>query len=483
MAQSIFPLLAPRTRGEIVDGKPDEFRVFVDGTDTGVVLGGAALRVAKEFDGARDYDAIVAGLLDQGIPLPGAEFVSGLAEALAQVSLVQLLTEPLPRPYRREIPSDLVALHPLRHQCVGCGRSCQGHLLGPLDDAYLARADRVHAQMVELLPELAQYKPVWDVEDESVKAFRQALTTRADGTCIYLGSDNLCGIHKHLGADQKPIVCRLFPLTVVQVSDGVRVGTPLRCYTHHRTYSQGPEQTPQSLTGIPPDEMPSFTARGLDSSHRGRVVLNPEVDSDYAKTLRAEEHMLGLMARPAAGVEILLTMVFEMAEGEPLRRPLDGLVHRSEFGAELVRRLRRFSERVRAGAGVLVANPKKGGHTEEIRNLLDYLDTLEARPFDGLSEPERAWAMHTISEWVYLREWVHQPSFLVGVLLVIVGVIAARWRAEDEAPDHPGDEVSDAFGFTLACWCRLTRIGTNIIYFVDAEDDFHALMQTLQSKG
>ena len=483
MAQSVFPLLAPRTRGQSIDDKPDEFRMLVDGEDTGVVLGGAALRVAVEFDGARGYEAIVSGLLDQGIPVPGVEFVSGLAEALAQVELVRLLDEPLPRPYRREVPSDLISLHPLRHQCVGCGRSCQGHLLGPLDDAYLERADRVHAEMVALFPELAQYAPIWEVEDESVKAFRHALTTRDDGTCIYLGDDNLCGVHKHLGADQKPIVCRLFPLTFVQAEDGVRVGTPLRCYTHHQSWRDGPEATPISLTGLAAREMPTFTARGLDPSHRGRVVLNPEADGDYAKALRAEEHLLGLLARPDAGVEILLTMIFEMAEGEPLRRPLPGLVHRSGFGQEIVRRLHNFSTKVREGAGGLLLGDELGGHTEQIRDMLDYIDTLEPRPFDGLSEGECAWAMHTIGEWVFLREWVHQPSFLAGVLLLVLGVIVSRWRGEDEAPDCPDDEVSDPFGFTMACWCRLTRIGTNIVYIVDAEDDFHALMRTLQGPG
>jgi Fe-S-cluster containining protein len=483
MAHSVFPLLAPRTRGESIEGKPDEFRMLVDGDDTGVVLGGAALRVAVEFDGTRGYADIVSGLLEQGIPVPGEEFVSGLAEALAQVDLVRLLDEPLARPYLREVPSDLLSLHPLRHQCSGCGRSCQGHLLGPLDDAFLERAQSVHEGMVALFPELEQYEPFWEIEDNSVNAFRHALTTRDDGTCIYLGEDKLCGIHKHLGSELKPIVCRLFPLTFVQAEDGVRVGTPLRCYTHHQSWENGPEATPQELTGIPPSEMPTFTARGLDSSHRGRVVLNPEAEGDYAKALRAEEHLLGLLSRPDAGVEILLTMIFEMAEGEPLRRPLDGLVHKSGFGREIVRRLKNFSTCVREGVGALLLVENLGGHTEQIRDMLDYMDTLEPRPFTGLSEAERAWSMHSISEWIFLREWVHQPSFLAGILLLVLGVIVSRWRAEDQAPDHPEDEVSDPFGFTLACWCRLTRIGTNIVYIVDAEDDFHVLMRSLQGPG
>ena len=83
----------------------------------------------------------------------------------------------------------------------------------------------------------------------------------------------------------------------------------------------------------------------------------------------------------------------------------------------------------------------------------------------------------------FLREWAHQPSLLVGIVLVVMGVIFAHWRAEDEAPDHPSDEVSDPFGMTLAGWCRLMRIGTNIVLIVEDEEDFHRLMGTLQAKG
>jgi Fe-S-cluster containining protein len=461
----------------------DEFRVFVDGEDTGVVLGGAALAVVFQFDGARSFGRIVADLLEDGVPVPGEDFVRALAEGLGQVGLVRVLDDPLVRPYRREIPSELISLHPLRHECVGCGRSCQGHLLGPLDDAYLARADRVHAQMVEIYPELEGINPVWEVEDDSVKAFRKALTTREDGTCIYLDDDRLCRVHKHLGADQKPIICRLFPLTIVQAEDGVRVGTPLRCYTHHRSWASGPEVTAVQLTGIPADEMPTFTARGMDSSSRGRVVLNPEPAGDYAKMLRAEESIIAILQRPDATVSILLAMLFEMSEGAPLMRPLDGIVEESQFGPETVGRLRRFSQGMRKATGALLDDPGPSTHTFEIAALLAFIDGLEARPFHGLTAGERAFSMHTLSEWIFLREWVHQPSLLVGVLLLLVGIILAHWRAEDEGGDHSEGEVSDAFGFSLACWCRLMRIGKNIVLVVEDEADFHRFVQTLSPQG
>lgn len=482
MAETVFPFLAPKTQSIPVDGREDEFRVVVDGEDTGVVLGGAALRVAFEFDGHRAAVAIADDLVTAGIPVPGADFVSALAESLAQVGLVQLLEMPLERPYRRSIPGDVVSLHPLRHRCTGCGRSCEGQLFGPLDEAYLERAERVHAEMVDLYPHLARFAPYWKVEDKAATGDRYALTTDDDGTCIYLGEDRLCTVHKHLGSDQKPLVCRLFPLTIVQAEDGVRVGTPLRCYTHHTTWRTVDEATPEAMTGIPEREMPSFTARGFDPGFRGRVILNPEPDSSYAQMLRAEEHLIGLMLRPGTTIELVLAMLYELGEGQALRRPVQGLVHNSDFGAETVRRLQHFAQGVRPEISQLLDRAPKGGHVEEVRGLLDFLEGLSPRPFQGLSEIERSWAMRTLTEWLFVREWVHQPSMLVGLFLVVVGILVARWRSE-EAGDGVEGEISDPFGYTLACWTRLIRIDVNFVHLVPDEQEFHGWLQSLQSGG
>lgn len=41
------------------------------------------------------------------------------------------------------------------------------------------------------------------------------LAQRPDGSCVFLMEDGLCRIHKELGFDAKPLVCRMFPLQIV----------------------------------------------------------------------------------------------------------------------------------------------------------------------------------------------------------------------------------------------------------------------------
>ena len=54
---------------------------------------------------------------------------------------------------------------------------------------------------------------------------------RADGACGFLSPSGLCRIHEELGADRKPIACRVFPFRFHPVTDDVVVTTSLACPT------------------------------------------------------------------------------------------------------------------------------------------------------------------------------------------------------------------------------------------------------------
>jgi lysine-N-methylase len=41
------------------------------------------------------------------------------------------------------------------------------------------------------------------------------LAKRADGACVFLEEDGLCRIHKELGFEAKPLICRMFPLQLI----------------------------------------------------------------------------------------------------------------------------------------------------------------------------------------------------------------------------------------------------------------------------
>lgn len=52
----------------------------------------------------------------------------------------------------------------------------------------------------------------------------QFLRRKADGTCIFLGADSLCELHRHFGEADKPLACRMFPFSFV---GGSTDGRPL----------------------------------------------------------------------------------------------------------------------------------------------------------------------------------------------------------------------------------------------------------------
>jgi Fe-S-cluster containining protein len=54
---------------------------------------------------------------------------------------------------------------------------------------------------------------------------------RADGGCGFLSPDNRCRIHQELGADRKPLTCRMYPFSFHAAPDAVVVTTSFGCPT------------------------------------------------------------------------------------------------------------------------------------------------------------------------------------------------------------------------------------------------------------
>jgi Fe-S-cluster containining protein len=104
-----------------------------------------------------------------------------------------------------------------RWDCHQCGVCCRGSIV-PLSDDDLAR---LKAQKWEEHPELGGTPTI---QRESWLGREYRLAHRPDGSCVFLLPDGLCRIHKELGFDAKPLVCRMFPLQVVP-RDGVAILT------------------------------------------------------------------------------------------------------------------------------------------------------------------------------------------------------------------------------------------------------------------
>lgn len=125
-----------------------------------------------------------------------------------------------------EIKMDEQPLHTpegIRYNCEGCGRCCAGWSVGMTEEDY----GRIkHVDWGEVHPDL-KGKELFIHREAEFKAgtvqHPHYTAPRADGTCSFL-INNLCAIHGHLGEDQKPLTCRIFPYSFVETPSGVYTG-------------------------------------------------------------------------------------------------------------------------------------------------------------------------------------------------------------------------------------------------------------------
>lgn len=95
-----------------------------------------------------------------------------------------------------------------RWDCHQCGFCCRGSIV-PLGADDLAR---LKAQRWDERPEF-QGTPT--AVRESWFGNNYHLAQRDDGSCVFLLADGSCQIHRELGFDAKPFMCRMFPLQIV----------------------------------------------------------------------------------------------------------------------------------------------------------------------------------------------------------------------------------------------------------------------------
>jgi lysine-N-methylase len=101
-------------------------------------------------------------------------------------------------------------IHPLpileRWSCHQCGVCCRGSIV-PLSNEDMAR----------LIEQGWHARPEFQHVQTTVPypGGGRQLGKRADGSCVFLQDDGLCLIHKELGFDAKPLICRMFPLQLI----------------------------------------------------------------------------------------------------------------------------------------------------------------------------------------------------------------------------------------------------------------------------
>lgn len=222
-----------------VRGKPYGAVVEAPASRLSIELDAATGRVALAIDGRRTAEEIRRLLASEGAPL-------GLAEVEAAISLLDayfLLDNERGRARAAAPPAPpaplsrrIRVLPGARFCCDGNGYCCSnGQSFGPISEE--DRKKILAHDWTGWIPGVrAPTDLFYDVSGPSGKT---TYLRQRDGRCVFLTDDNLCAIHKRLGAEAKPWVCRVFPLTFAETPAGVYVASRSECRCVHRSRRTG----------------------------------------------------------------------------------------------------------------------------------------------------------------------------------------------------------------------------------------------------
>lgn len=104
------------------------------------------------------------------------------------------------------------------YDCVQCGRSCQAGW-----DIAVEEPVRRQLEGHPLTLRVIQEHGAALVEKKGGPVLKMA------PACGYLEPDLLCGIHRHIGVQAKPNICRLFPYILSHTPEGTYVGVSYSC--------------------------------------------------------------------------------------------------------------------------------------------------------------------------------------------------------------------------------------------------------------
>ncbi len=331
--------------GVVMVGEGDEAELRDLQLGQVVKLGEVASVIVALLDGTRDAEALLA---DAAHALGEELNPMGLVELLQALDRRALLDTPRARMVVAQglVRADIAALQRLarrtrpivdfdvedddvveigtprmapgsRFECHSCNRCCsEQHLLGPIPreerDAILGAFSDL-GDVAGSDP--SNFIPLPTGASEPVYLLRPR-----DGHCSYLDrEDGLCTVHKVLGEDVKPSVCRMFPYRAVRTPDGWDVGMSLGC--------------PTVATGAGPDPLEDaervLTALRERSQalHQvpSRVPLVSGVLADWSEWSDWETSTGARFedGEPAEAWMASLRAFSELAEGEHTPHPLD----------------------------------------------------------------------------------------------------------------------------------------------------------------
>jgi hypothetical protein len=264
--------------------------------------------------------------------------------------------------------------------------------------------------MVSLLDDDERERVVrFGAELEIENAVENGRLRVSGGQCVFLSDQGLCRIHATYGFEQKPHLCRQFPVVALRAEDGVRIGVDPACFHSWTNWESGP-----------PVEVDRLVV--------GRVERS---DSDS----ELERRLLHFCESGSATVSGLVHWVCGV-------RPVEGALLPPGFEARLHAHLKSI-----AFADFWTAD----GCSPTVRSALEGLVASVLEPSQvpefSLGAGEEEWAIESLRRTLYLR--LSGTSINVGgaVLLYLIGVVVIAWSGRKE----------EAFAHALAGWVRAMR--------------------------
>lgn len=351
-------------------------------------------------------------------------------------------------------PGEELPLHVVddaRHTCLCCGDCC--HYAVPVSPEEHRRLAGV-AWPEEVVPEgaggLFHLRSAQQGDRPEV-----VIATHSDPTrCAFLDEENLCRVHRRLGAPAKPFACRLFPLAYPVVTpDALTVSLTFQCPWIFASYEDG-----ERLAGHQA-ELRALVAE-MEEVYLlpGAIPLQGEATLPRGVYLPWERALLAAPAAPATDPGAFLRSLQQ--RWAALDRPGAGPVLAAEELAALAAALQRA---VRKDRATLADSPETAAGVAWAGQVLAAL----------AQEPEVAW---TSPPWAdgpaadrFLRRFtrhfvegkqhLHYPTLWMGLRALALLVLLARHDAGMMAREAGGGMTSlQLLNRALSRWCRLFEL-------------------------
>lgn len=172
----------------------------------------------------------------------------------------------------------------VRYSCLRCGDGCRTFNvpLGPGERDTLKKLDWAGKE-----EHLDGAPPAQRLAPPGQEA-RWCLRRRNDGACIYLDDDNLCLIHKHFGAEAKPLMCRLYPFGFYPMGGEIGVDVAFTCRAVSRGHGNPVEEAEPEWSRL-------LHEAGGKAEDKQKHEIRPGVDLPGSIVWELEHCMLGFL--------------------------------------------------------------------------------------------------------------------------------------------------------------------------------------------